>query len=390
LRRDHRGCGPGVWLLVGMTLLLQGCLDDRETLQITDCLAADGLEPDCRFYEPQDLAALPDGSGMIVSQPAPRGEQSGRLLFYAPERYFDTTGRWQPADSLQVLYPGIDRDAEAGWGDPNCPKLESGLEPRGIDLVARDDGTLALLVVNLGGRKAIEFFEVIPADAASSDAEAALDAAAFPQLVWRGCVPAPARATLGDVAADPDGGFWATQAFPSDRPNWSYIRARLGLSTGYVYRWEPGKGFRQVEGTQSRLPKGIAYCAETGYLYFATYMGDEVRKVQPDRGLVVDRTRVLQPNNLSWALDGSLLVAAHTADFVERGGCDPDLQGACGFAFEIVAIDPETMQGAVLLAHQGAPIGAVDVAVNLGDSLYLASPLGDRVVRFRLDPRQRN
>ncbi len=380
LRLETSGVGPRALLLLGLSALLAGCLDDRDTLQITDCLAADGLEPDCRFFEPQDLAVLPDGSGMIISQPAQAGEDDGKLLFYAPQRFFDSPAGQHTADSLLTLYPGTDLEAGSGWGDDNCEPLAGRLVPRGIDVVVREDDALALLVVNQGDRKAIEFFELLPADASEQ----------APSLVWRGCVMAPARATLGDVAADPDGGFWATQAFPSDRPNWSYLRARLGMSTGYVYRWAPSYGFSKVDGTQSRLPKGIAYCSETGYLYYASYMGDEVRKFDTDRGAVIDRTRVVQPNNLSWGLEGSLLVAGHTAGFVEQGGCDPRTTGACGFAFEIVAIDPETMQGAVLLAHQGAPIGAVDVAVNLGDSLYLASPLGDRVVRFRLDPRQHN
>ncbi len=366
-----------------LACVLAGCLDQRETLQIQDCEATAGMVPDCRFVGPVDLAVIPDQQGIILSQPTAAGG-AGQLLFYQPQA---------PApDNLHVLYPGAAFVPMPDWGDADCPPPEAPLEPKGMDLVQRSDGALALLVVNQGERQAVEFFGLAaPGEAQATTAAAAstLAVAAVPTppgLYWHGCVKMPAHASFGDLAGDPDGGFWATQSFPSDRPNRSYLRARLGLATGYVYRWQPTQGFTQVPGTRSRLPKGIARSADGNYLFYATYMGDEVRKLDLAAGAVVASTRVLQPNNLSWGLDGSLLVASHTADFLERGGCDLSLTGACGFAFEVLAIYPEDMSSALLLAHQGAPIGAVDVAVNLGDSLYLASSLGDRIVRLVLEP----
>ena len=56
-------------------------------------------------------------------------------------------------------------------------------------------------------------------------------------------------------------------------------------------------------------------------------------------------------------------------------------QGSCGFAFEIVALDPATMTGVAVVANRGAPMGAATVAVEYNGELYLGTFAGDRIAR---------
>ena len=53
-------------------------------------------------------------------------------------------------------------------------------------------------------------------------------------------------------------------------------------------------------------------------------------------------------------------------------------------AFEILALDADTLAGFAWLSHRGAPMGAATVAVQLGDDVYLGSFAGDRITRWRV------
>jgi hypothetical protein len=380
-------------------VLLAGCLERDRQLQITGCDPGFGLFPDCRFRSPQDMAIVPGAEMLVVSQPAHAGG-TGELLLYEPLRAF--AGPVATAGSLKRLYPGAAIAPEVGWGDDDCEAPDADeFSPRGIDSVRRSDGRIEVAAVNQGRRRAVELFELVaalepPADrpptyvpAVDDDQPQRMPAPIELALLWRGCVRSPTAASFGDIAADPRGGFWVTQAFPRQHPFWSYLKARLGFSTGYLYRWHPKSGFERVAGTEARLPSGIALAHDGSHVFYGTYLGDEVLKFDLASGEVVGRTVVMQPNKMSWGRDGRLLVASHTAGFLERGQCDDEPVGACGFSFEVVSIEPDSMDASVLLAHRGMPIGGVDAAVNLGDSLYLASHLGDRIVRFPLSPRAR-
>ena len=93
-----------------------------------------------------------------------------------------------------------------------------------------------------------------------------------------------------------------------------------------------------------------------------------------------------RPDHLTWTADGDLLVASHTDSLEELMACRNLPQGACGSGFEIVQVDPESLTSLVLLAHRGAPIGGVSVALQHGDDLYLGSVAGDRIARWQIHP----
>jgi hypothetical protein len=47
-------------------------------------------------------------------------------------------------------------------------------------------------------------------------------------------------------------------------------------------------------------------------------------------------------------------------------------------AFEIVAVDPASMQTETILRHAGPPFGGGTIAIDLGDRLVLGTFAGDR------------
>ncbi len=356
--------------LLTIAALASACAAELEP--ITGCESEGNLEPVCGFQNPEDLVLLPEDGGVLVSQMARDGmggEGSGNIALFR-----------RGGSGPEPLFPGTAQPREprptAGWGDPACPGGPgAAFAPHGIDLARRKDGALALLVVNHGGRESIEIFEVDPGGGKLA-------------LHWRGCVIPPPGSFLNDVAGLPGGGFVAGHMFTRGgalRQLWSSLRGLLGGDTGYVLEWEPGSGFRAVPGTAGAMPNGIAVSADGRTVYENVYLAGQVRRVPRDGNGEVKTAEVPAPDNITWSRDGSrLLVASHTGGMRELLGCGEIETGSCPAAFEIVAIDPETMETEILMHHAGPPMGAATVALDLGDgSLLLGTFAGDRIAYAR-------
>lgn len=346
--------------IVATVVLLAGCGSD--VTPITGCDAAFGLEPDCRFQNPEDIVRVPGTDWLVVSQyGAMDGARPGSVVAYQP-----ATGR------LEQIFPGGAPDDDRRWGDAACPPPSvERFAPHGIDVDVHPSGKNVLLVVNHGARESVEFFELEASNAGIA-------------VFWRGCAEAPADGYFNDVVARRDGGFWVTHMMPRHGQWLATIRGLLGFETGFVYAWSPGQGFAPVAGTDAPFPNGIEKSNDERFLYVNAYLAGEVRKIDVASGAVVARAEVSSPDNSSWDDSGRLLVASHTDSTSEFLACRDIETGACGFAFEIVALDPDTLDGFAWLAHRGAPMGGVTVATRLGDSLYLGTFAGDRVARFRI------
>lgn len=344
--------------------LAAGCGGGVEPIR--SCEAERGIEPVCGFRNPEDLVAVAGSDRLLVSQMGRMdGSETGSLARFDP-----ATG------AIEVLYPGGAEAAEPGWGDDACPGPPGAtLSPHGIDLGPRPDGRLRLLVVNHGGRETVELFEV------------ALGAAG-PELVWRGCAVPPEGAFLNDVAALADGGFVATHMYPKGagvRQVYHFMRGALGFDTGHALEWHPGAGFAPVPGTEGAMPNGIAVSPDGRRLFVNLYIGGEVRRVARDGSEPPASAEVRRPDNATWSRDGRLLVASHSASTAENLGCSGIESGACPARFEIVAIDPDTMESQVVFENAGPPMGAGTVALHVGDWIYIGSFAGDRVIRAPLE-----
>ena len=345
---------PRVLAIAAILALAAGC--SSEFSPVTGCEPGLGIDVDCQFQNPEDLALAPDGRILVSQFGDMEGAVSGSLATYDPG-----------PRTLTVLFPAADAAAEptaSEWGDPACsPPDAATFSPHGIDIETRADGRHELAVVNHGGRESVELFEMF--DDGS--------------LAWRGCVIAPEEGFFNDVVLLRDGGFWATQMFPRDGMPFSLFSALLGSDAGWVYAWSPDGGFEKIDGTDAPMPNGIEKSDDERYLYLNVYGSGGVRKIDVATGETVATADLDPVDNTTWGEDGRLLAAAHTGGMGEMLACQGLTEGSCGMPFEIVALDPDDLSQQVLISHAGAPMGGVTVALQRDGVFYLGTFLGDRI-----------
>lgn len=353
----------------GMLLALAalGCGGGAEP--IVSCDPVGPARPICGFQNPEDLELLPDGKHLLVGEfGSMEGGRAGALSL------LDLA-----SEARTVLYRGGQGGSvEPGWGDPGCPGAPPAeMSPHGIHLSRRADGRLQLLVVNHGGREAVELFE--PSDSGAGWA-----------LAWRGCALAPEGSWLNDVVALPEGGFLVTHMLPKRTGAlqvFEYAKAAaLGMRTGHVLEWQPGRGMAVLPGSETVFPNGIALSADGGTIFLNSSIGGKVLRIERASGRLQGSAPVPGADNSSWAPDGRLLVASFVGPLWETLSCDGIERGSCPVAFEIVAVDPETLAVETLYRGGGAPMGAGTVGLRVGDELFVGSFAGDRILRVALEP----
>jgi hypothetical protein len=350
-------------LLSSMLLALAACSSGE---LIGECADAGGIHAVCGMQNPEDLALLPDGRTLIVSQfGSMTAQRPGNIALLDLE-----------TEALRIVYPVpapstdvTDSKATAGWGDPACPGPPGAVfNPHGLDLDTRTDGRRQLLVVNHGGRESIEVFEVD-------------HSAAGTEVHWRGCVIAANGLFINDLVHLPEGGFLVTHMMDPENSTWDMLRAAFGRDIGRVYEWQPETGFQPVPGTDAPFPNGIELSADGREIYLNVYMGGEVRRIDRETGELLGSAEVSSPDNSSWAPDGRLLVASHLGGIADQQLCMDVTSGACPMRFAIVALDPKTLEAEVLFEHEGVPMGAGTMAIDTGDELLIGSFAADRMLR---------
>lgn len=350
------------WLAAALLACACACGDDA----IATCRSSASAIAICGVQNPEDLAPLPDGRAILVSEFGSMDQDKPGAIAWLDVASNEVTPLFPQGGpgAAPVVHEGPD------WGDAHCPgPPDQQFNPHGIDLQRRDDGTLALLVVNHGGREAVELFEVNLASR---------------ELHWRGCVPMPEGTFQNDVAALPHEGFAVTHMFDKSygaRALYHLGRAALGFDTGHVLLWWPGKPVKKLAGSEGPFPNGVEASEDGRELLVNMYMANEVRRIELATGKLLGRARVTHPDNLTWSDDGTLLIASHVAGLFAMAACGRIERGACGAAFEIVSLDPKTMSARTLLARSGPPMGAATVAIALGDELLLGSFKSDRLLR---------
>ena len=133
------------------------------------------------------------------------------------------------------------------------------------------------------------------------------------------------------------------------------------------------------------MPNGIEVSADQRRVFLNASGAGEVWRMDPATGEIEARAAVPSLDNARWAPDGRLLVASmlsHTEDF---SVCQNLESGACPLEFQIVAVDPVTMETEVLYRNAGPPMGAGTVGLQVGRELFIGSFAGDRVLRVSLD-----
>lgn len=337
---------------------LVGQLSQAAHADATSCAPVEGIQSICGLVAPEDIERTPDNRFLVFGSM----EAPGGLFLLDPAD-----------DSVRPLFAGELRriEPESGWGDPACPALrDQQLLAHGIDVRSRPDGRWQLLVVNHQARESVEFLEL------RYTGDEHLEA------VWRGCVEAPPLAQFNDVAGLDDGAFLVTHMADADYRLLRLVQALVGIDTGYVYRWLPGSGFSVMPGSEGRLPNGITVAADGGSYYLNEYFGDRVRWHSLPDGALLGEVAVQQPDNSAWTEDGQLLVASHPVGVLdllqalEQGHEQPS-----ELAFEVIAIDPDSLEAVTVLSREGPPMGAGTVALQHGPWLYIGSFIGDRIIK---------
>jgi sugar lactone lactonase YvrE len=262
-----------------------------------------------------------------------------------------------------------------GWGDESCPGPPDPtvFKPHGIDVGEGPDGSVALAVVNHGGREAVEFFEI--------------GGGRKPWIEWRGCVEMPDDIMTNDVAFLPGGGFVVTNFMPAfdglgPKVIWSVLKISVGAPTGSVLRWEPGGELTEIENSQGSAPNGIEVSADGTEIFVAEWGGGSVYRLRFDEEGPPRRDEVAvdhSPDNLTWTRDGRLLVAGQEGGIMASLGCGSIRQGGCDLGYSVYLLGPVGLEATKIVEGRGA----ASVALEVGDEIFVGAFVGDQIMRVR-------
>ncbi len=344
-------------LPVMLVCLLAACVDDE--MRISGCEPLGDITPVCGMQTPEDIAALPDGRHLLLGNFGGIPDGTGSLSL------FDTE-----STRLTPLFPPASGQVDTGdplWGEAGCePPALALFSPHGTHLHQLADGRWRYLVVNHGGREAVEMFELLGEGDQS-------------QLAWRGCVPAPEDTFMNDVVGLSNGDLVYTRMFHNNGLL-EQLLSLLGRNTGDLWRWSQETGLRVIPGTEANQPNGIEISADEQFVFANMYLTGEVWKVNINTAEVVATAPVASGDNSAWGSDGRLWIMTHKDSIPNLLSCFKRQAEPCGAGFEVVALDPDTMTYEGVFSHRGAPMGAATVAVPQNGRVYMGSFVGDRLI----------
>src|SRR5262245_22884387 len=335
---------------------------------VQGCEGSDGVEVLCGFQNPEDLAAAPGGEWIVVSQ-------FPRMVDGKPAGAGGSLLVLRPSDGeRRVLFPVPGAEIHAGVsgvGSSECggPPDPARFSPHGIDVAVRDDGSARLLVVNHGGREAIELFRLEVGGAG-------------PSATWEGCVPLPDDAQGNDVAALPGDGLVTTNMIPRGAGFLSLLEIALGLPTGEVLAWNASEGWRTVPNTRESAPNGVVASPDGKTIWFAAWGHSRIVRVGSDGSDKREAALPHHPDNISWGEDGKLLVTGQKGAITNIPACGQLDSGTCPLPFSVVRVDPETLATELVFDHDPARLGgAGTVALEQNGALWIGTFAGDRILR---------
>lgn len=341
-----------------LSVTLAGCSVPEGT-HITDCVDQGELHVVCGLQSPEDIAIVPGGDYLLLSELGSMGgERPGRIVLFNVN-----DESWQPLFPPGEAAAPVQVQGDASCTQPPGPEMS----PHGSHLVQLEDGSWRYLVVNHGGREAVELFSL------------QVPPGGQPSLQWQGCVVAGDNTLINDVVGLANGDVIYTRMYhPDDFMGMG--RGLMGLETGDVWRWNKATGLSLLPGTTGSLTNGIEVSKDERFIFINQYMDKEVHKYELAAEKVVGIGQVPNVDNSAWGPGGELWLASQSSDLASYLACTKDESVTCGMAFDIVALDPQSMQGRVIFSHQGPPMGAATVATAHRDKVYIGSYLGDRLL----------
>ena len=364
LAHYYRFAIPVAVLLIGLGcyLLLWSYAGDLR--DISNCEGDQHLSVICDVDYPEDLVLTPDSYFFI----APQFGGIGPFVKLENRR----PGKLSLVNIAEKTARDLDiRFSDNTWGDGVCERSQDDLmEPHGIDLAQRADGTYQLAVVNhyLGDR--IEMFELVRKDASW-------------MLVWRGCVRVPEVYYLNDISVSDDGSFYTSHMYHPDFTILDF--ALVGLfkyNTGYVMRWDREHGFGQVPGSEGAHPNGLIFDSERDVLYVAHTLGDRIDVLDMATRTILETFRLNSPDNLIMK-DGFVWATSWDHEILDTVPCK--LHFPCALPFSIYQLEPITLELINKWRFNHTKIGMPTVTYPLDGRNWIGAAYSDRVVFFSIE-----
>lgn len=343
----NRGSGR---LLAALALLatVTGCATVEPAAPLTEvttsCSAVPGMGSACGPRAAEDIVAAPGGRWLLAS---------GMNLGQGGHLY------WIDRNSGRsfIAWP---RDASASAGSGRC-----GSAP-GTDIsttgLAIDHGRL--LVVNGGGRKAIEQFDVL-----GSEGD-------HPALRWVDCVPLPADSGPNGVAQMGDGTLVATSFLEPGEPDpWGTLEN--GAPLGRLMTARADGTWQVLDLAPLSGANGLAVGADGKTLYVSEWGASRLLVVAGLARITRAIALPFRPDNIHPMADGTLLVAGQDGSPRAIGQCGAQ----CPLRWLVAKVDPASGAVNVLVDRAGTEqANYATAALEAGGKIYITVRGDNRVL----------
>ena len=339
---------------------------------IEGCQSDDALTVYCDFQNPEDLAALPDGRHILVSE-------FGAITPLSP---VNVRGNLSLLDTTNGTKKNIEIEmSDNVWGDPECERENMIFSPHGIDINQRIDGSYQLAIVNHMPTETIELFELIEINDTWS-------------LTWRGCVDAPAHGYFNDVALKSNGSFYVSQMY--DKNISLLMLAVMDTTkedTGYVYHWTRKNSFKRLINTDGAFPNGVELSNDESNLFINYAFGNKISKYNlSSKTIEASFSMNGIPDNITidgdylWVgaqdysgLDSLIYCGVFAKDIFE----DPMIN-QCPLPFAAYHLKQSDLSLVNSYKYSNTVMGTATVALSVNGQLYFGTYHGDRIASVEI------
>ena len=344
----------------------------KQVNYIEGCESDETFTVYCNYQNPEDLAVLPDGRHILVSE-------FGAIVPLSPT---NVQGNLSLLDTTDGRKKNLEIEmSDNVWGDPECQRDSMVLSPHGIDINERLDGSYQLAIVNHMPTETIELFELREINDAWS-------------LTWRGCVNAPVHGYFNDVALSSNGSFYVSQMY--DKNISLFMLAVLDNTkedTGYVYHWRRQNGFERLVNTDGAFPNGVELSDDENNLFINYAFGNKTSKYNllsksieasfsmngiPDN-ITVDGDYIWVGAQDHSGLDSLIYCGVFAKDVFE----DPMIN-QCPLPFAAYQLRQSDLSLVNSYKYSNTVMGTATVALSLNGQLYIGTYHGDRIASVEL------
>ena len=344
----------------------------KQVNYIEGCESDETFTVYCNYQNPEDLAVLPDGRHILVSE-------FGAIVPLSPT---NVQGNLSLLDTTDGRKKNLEIEmSDNVWGDPECQRDSMVFSPHGIDINERLDGSYQLAIVNHMPTETIELFELREINDVWS-------------ITWRGCVDAPVHGYFNDVALSSNGSFYVSQMY--DKNISLFMLAVLDNTkedTGYVYHWRRQNGFERLVNTDGAFPKGVELSDDENNLFINYAFGNKTSKYNlmsnsieasfsmngiPDN-ITVDGDYIWVGAQDHSGLDSLIYCGVFAKDVFE----DPMIN-QCPLPFAAYQLRQSDLSLVNSYKYSNTVMGTVTVALSMNGQLYFGTYHGDRIASVDL------